>query len=512
MKLALSSQIKTIDSFSINTLGIPAEVLMGRSGHAVAEAVKSHCKKGDKIVILAGKGNNGGDGYAAACELFYEYAVTVLDVFSAGQKTSEGKHYLEKFISMGGNVISMANITKSEIKDTVSAAHVLVDAIFGTGFLGEPPVALAEIADLANESTAKKIATDVPLGINADDGSVGRIYIKADETVSLSYLKPGLISYPAKDYCGKIALNTIDLPQNIIEENIRFSNYLFDGDEAKASLPKREQNSSKGTFGKTLLVSGSRLYPGAGILTLEAALRGGAGYVTQIVESDNMTEYLFRFPEALFDAAHKSCGRYDIPGIVDLSKKNATLIGSGLEESEEVSRLTESLIKTAGPPLVIDASAINSLAKYGNREVLKSAKRQIILTPHPLEFSRISGISKDEIQANRIKTAKHFAREFKMILILKGAATITTNGDVTYINSSGSSALAKAGSGDVLAGLLASILAYHSDPLAASALAVYLHGKAGDNLSRELSMHGVTPSDLPREIAKIMRNIEKEKE
>lgn len=509
MKLAFSSQIREIDAFAINTLGIPAEVLMGRSGRAVADAVRSVSPDGGHVLILAGKGNNGGDGYAAAIELTPYYSVIILDVFSSGQKSAEGKYYLEKFLSLGGRVINMNN---PSLNNVINRSDVIVDAIFGTGFLGNPPDSLRPLSRLVNESPSKKIAVDVPLGVNADDGSVSDISIPADLTIALSYLKPGLLSYPAKDFCGKVILDGIGMPSDVIEKSMRFSNYLFDSEEAIKALPTREENSSKGSFGKTLLITGSKTYPGAGILTLEAALRGGAGYVTQVSDSQEIGEYIKSFPEAIFNRDLISGDSYDIDGITALSSKsNATLIGSGCEATPHLADLTESLIKTEGSPLIIDASAINALAEYKGREVLREAKRKIILTPHPLEFSRLAGKSVEEIQKNRIRVAKRFAKEQGVILVLKGAATITTDGDRLYINSTGSSALAKAGSGDVLAGFLASILAYHPDSLIATALAVYLHGAAADRLSIELSRFGVIPSDLPREIAKIIREIEIQK-
>ncbi len=509
MKLAFSSQIKEIDAFAINTLGIPATELMGRSGNAVASAVRSLCPEGGTVLILAGKGNNGGDGYAAAIELIHDYSVSILDVFSAGQKSEEGKYYLEKFLSLGGRVINTDDPT---LNDVISRSNVIVDAIFGTGFLGNPPDSLRTLSNLVNESPSKKIATDVPLGVNADDGSISPISIPAHVTVALSYLKPGLLSYPAKAICGEVILDDIGMPSAPVEENIHFSNYLFDSEEAIKALPERAENSSKGSFGKALLITGSKTYPGAGILALEAALRGGAGYVTQIADSPEIESYLHRFPEALFARGLISDGIFDTEGIAATSSKsNATLIGSGCEPTSALADLTEALIKEEGAPLIIDASAINALAEYKSRAVLREAKRKIILTPHPLEFSRISGLSVDYIQSHRISSARSFAKEYGVTLILKGGATITTDGDRLYINSTGSSALAKAGSGDVLAGLLASVAAYHSDPTVAAALAVYLHGKAADNLSESLSKFGVTPSDLPREIAKIIRETEIQK-
>ncbi len=502
MRLALSSQIRKIDSYAINTLGIPAEVLMGRSGAAVARAARSLCKVGDSVVILAGKGNNGGDGYAAACELISDYDILVYDVFSGGQKTKEGRHFLEKYISLGGVVKpleSMENFTSD-----IEKSDLIIDAIFGTGFTGDLPEIIKELASVIRSSSARKIAVDVPIGVNADDGSVTHEAINVDITVGLSYLKPGLLSYPAADYCGRVILDTLDLPGDKIEEHIQMSSNLFDLAEAEKALPPRISNSSKGTYGKALLIAGSKEYMGAGLLSIEAALRGGAGYITHVCSESERVVYALKFPEVIYNT--------DIDNIEKISalskRSSSTLIGSGSGVSEHLADLVENLIKIEGSPLVIDADAINSIAKYNRVEALKSAKRKVILTPHPLEFSRLCGRSVSQVQSNRIGLAKSFAWEYGVILVLKGARTIITDGNELYINSSGSSALAKAGSGDVLAGAMASILAYHPDPLKAAALAVYLHGRAADNLSEELSEYGVTPSDLPREIAKTIKKIQ----
>ena len=243
---------------------------------------------------------------------------------------------------------------------------------------------------------------------------------------------------------------------------------------------------------------------GAGLLTIEAALRCGAGYITHVCSESERSAYALKFPEAIYNTDID-----DIEKVSELSKRSSsTLIGSGSGVSEQLADMVENLIKIEGYPLVIDADAINSIAKYNRVEALKSAKRKVILTPHPLEFSRLCGRSVSEVQSNRIRLAKDFAEEQGVILVLKGARTIITDGNELYINSSGSSALAKAGSGDVLAGAMASILAYHTDPLEAAALAVYLHGRAADNLSEELSEYGVTPSDLPKEIAKTIKKIQ----
>lgn len=510
MKLAQSSDIRKIDSFAEQTLEIPKVTLMGRSGHAVAKAVRECLTDSGYVIIFAGKGNNGGDGYALAAELAESFRVRVYDVFSAGQKTDEGQHYLDLYTEHGGEVLPME--LGDALHADIESADVVVDAVFGTGFCGALPESVRKLSAMINSARKpKKVAIDVSIGVNADDGSVSQDALSADVTVALSYMKAGLLSYPARAFTGRLILDNIGLPNDIIEQNFDFSSFYFDDKMAQDSLLERTDNSNKGSFGKALLITGAEEYIGAGLLTIEAALRGGCGYVTHVCKKDQRDIYCHSFPEVIY-RSDLCNGRYSVNDITALSEKSsATLIGCGCGISEDLADLTEQLIMTPAPsPLVVDADAINSLAFYKGREVLRKAKRTLILTPHPRELSRISLIPTEHINENRISVAKNFAKEYGVILVLKGAATIVTNGDSLYINSTGSSALAKAGSGDVLAGLLISVLSYHTDPLIATALSVYLHGAAGDELAKTRSSYGVTPSDLPLAIAKVVSELESE--
>lgn len=510
MKLAQSSDIRKIDSFAEQTLGIPKVTLMGRSAHAVANALKEIIADGGYVIIFAGKGNNGGDGYALAAELIRGFKVRVYDVFSAGQRTDEGKHYLDLYTELGGEVLPME--LGDALFSDIESADAVVDAVFGTGFCGELPESVRKLSAMINSShKPKKIAIDVPIGVNADNGSVSEDALSADVTVALSYMKAGLLSYPAKAFTGRLILDNIGLPNDIIEQNFDFSSFYFDTQMAEDSLSERTDNSNKGSFGKALLITGAEEYVGAATLSIGAALRGGCGYVTHVCKKAQRDIYCQSFPEVIY-RTDLVCDRYSQNEIATISEKSsATLIGCGCGVSEDLADLTERLIMTpAASPLVIDADAINSLAFYKGREVIKKAKRTLILTPHPRELSRISLIPTEQINENRISVAKSFAKEYGVILILKGAATIVTDGDRLYINSTGSSALAKAGSGDVLAGLLVSVLSYHPDPLIATALSVYLHGAAGDELAKTRSTYGVTPSELPLAIAAVMAELEAE--
>ena len=272
-------------------------------------------------------------------------------------------------------------------------------------------------------------------------------------------------------------------------------------------MPERSADTNKGSYGKALLITGSSKYEGAGRLSLEAALRGGAGITTFLSTSALRDRLIPDFPEAIYEPLLDSIEE-NTAKIISLSKKHtATLIGSGSGASEELYNLVFQILASEGKTVVLDADALNSISLYGDPSVLKKSKRPLVLTPHPMELSRLTGISVEEINSNRITLAKSFAKENNCILLLKGAATIITDGKTLYVNSSGNSALAKGGSGDVLAGLLVSLLAFSENPLKTTALAAFVHGKAGDCLSEIYSEFGVTPKDLPKQIAKTLKSL-----
>ncbi len=278
------------------------------------------------------------------------------------------------------------------------------------------------------------------------------------------------------------------------------------------NLPRRPRDSNKGSFGKTLVICGSDKYRGAAHLTLAAALRGGAGYVTYLGSAELARELRAVYPEAIY------VDKYDVntldgggvSQICEISKGcTSSVIGSGSGVSRSLFSLIRALIFIEGGTLIIDADGLNSISRYAEsvEDVFRIARRKIIITPHPLELSRLSGLSVEAIQSDRICVARRLASEWGVVLLLKGADTVITDGERLLINGSGSSALAKAGSGDVLSGLLASVAAYTADPLTAAGIAAYLHGKAADGLAKELTDYGVTPSDLPREICKTLARI-----
>ena len=500
MLLAKSNLIPQIDSYAASVLGIPTIELMQRAARALEREVRAEIKAGSRIVILAGKGNNGGDGYALATLLCKDYQVRVVDVFSSGQRSEAGKYYLERYLAFGGELYKDEEIT--DLNDF--EAELIVDAIFGTGFCGDIPRKLKKYSDFLRSSRCKKLAADVPLGVNSDTGTVDESFsYSADVTVCLSYAKVGLLSYPAKSCVGRLVVDNLNLPNDIIEQEFDFDSFALDKELVKTLLPKRADDSNKGSFGKLLLITGSDEYRGAAHLSLEAALRLGAGLVHFSAEASLSEELRLKYPEVIYKVNGRET-QEDIDEILSLGHRmSSILIGSGTGKSKWLYTLILTLLHSEGCPLILDADAINLLSEHREESlsVLKNSGRRVILTPHPLEFARLLNDKVERVQSDRLTLAKSFAKEYNCILVLKGAATVVTDGVKIYINTTGSSALAKGGSGDVLAGAIASMTAF-CDPLLSSAVCVYLHGAAADSLSEELSEFSVIPSDLPREIGR----------
>ncbi len=504
MKLLKSEQISHIDAYAHEVLGISPNTLMGRAGETVASVVREHLHAGASVLIFAGCGNNGGDGYAAAVALSDDYAVTVYDVFGRGMRTEEGKYYL--YLCRERGVCVLPFEPSEDVQDRITSADCLIDAIFGTGKRGDVPHKLCTLAKWIEASRAYKIAVDIPLGVDADDGTVAPCVYRADTTVVLSYYKVGMLSYPAREYLGETVLDTLGLPSIPEAEESPYESMDFA--LAKELFPHRGLNTHKGSFGKLLTLIGSERYRGAAHLALGAALRSGVGLVTFLGEEALVSSLLSTYPEALY------CTDIDDTSVRTLDRTHtATLIGCGSGCDETVQMRVLHLLREGDTPLILDADAINVLSRHPKegREALKNAARPVILTPHPLELARLLETDARAVQTSRLAVAVRTARDLGITLVLKGAGTIVTDGERVYINTSGSSALAKGGSGDVLAGLIGGLCASGLSPLSAAALGAFVHGAAADRLREEYSTLGVIPSDLPLEMARMLSEIEKTK-
>lgn len=485
---------EAIDRFAEAHLGIPTVQLMERAGLAVAERVCASTKAGGRVLILAGGGNNGGDGYAAAIILQERgYRVAVCDVFSRGQRSEAGRHFLDAYREAVGLPLSLS--------EAAAWPHdCLVDAVLGTGAKLPLADALRPVSAFIKKSAAYKIAVDLPLGADAESGRVDPHAVSVNETLMLGFLKYGLYSYPAREHVGALIVADIGLDIPAVREMIGEAEHLTVPSDIPSLLPARAANTHKGSFGHLVLLAGSERYRGAALMAASAALRMGAGLCTLASCEEVLAATTPILPEVILA---KLGERDDISPLCD--KKSAILIGPGSGATDVTAARVHALLSTEGAPLLIDADGINVLATQEGRALLSRAKRRVILTPHPTEFARLIDTDTASVQADRLSLARRFAAEHPTVtLVLKGAATVIAEGDRFTVNTTGGPALAKGGSGDVLAGAIASLLASGIAPYDAARIGVCLHGAAGDALAARYSPIGVRPTDLPTAMAELL--------
>ena len=501
MKLIRPESIPEIDAAWMKNASLSEEALIRKAGDAVAKIVLELPIKGS-VLILAGGGNNGADGYAVALSL-HEAGVDarVIDVFGRGQRSAGGKAVLAAYCAALGDPLDEASL-----KNDTDAA-ILVEAVMGSGASGQLSEEAAAVAAWLARQKGYKLAVDVPLGVDADLGEIREGAFPFDMTVVLSLPKRGLLSYPAKEYCGRLVYADLGIDANAF--STYFAGEALDADFVKAHLPVRTPNSHKGSFGRLHIFAGSKKYRGASCLASLGAARMGVGLLTLTTEEAVIRTLGRRVPELLFDeAAPVSLWR-----AAEIEKKceesataDAVLVGPGLGVSEPLYAFVSRLATREGAPLLLDADALGAIAAYAPSvdDFFASSVRPVLLTPHPLEFGRLIEKTAKEVQEKRMRFAIEYAKKWGVSLLLKGAGTLITDGDTLYINTTGSSALAKGGSGDVLAGAVGAFLAAGVAPTDALALGAYLHGAAGDSLASELSMYGVLPSELPRRMARLI--------
>jgi len=506
MYLASAEQIPAIDRMACETLWTDVKTLMYNAAHCMYNRLIRLAKPSDSIVILCGKGNNGGDGYALACELAESgFCVKAINVFSVPPRSEAALFYYERCRETLDVLAYHEDPQRAE--SLVNNADHIVEAVFGTGFSGDAKAPADRLFAIANASSAIRHAADIPGGIHADDGSVGQSVFQADYTYTFAIGKRGLYSYPAREFAGEITVEDIGIPDKLITDHFPLTAYLTDEAYIRQTLKKRALNTNKGDYGRLLAFVGSRDMTGAASLCLKGALRTGVGLSVLASEQAVVDAVRLRLEEPIYLPLPTENGVYGqkaLDALIHASQKaSACVMGCGLGQALSDSSLISALIETLDLPLILDADALNALE--GNTDVLKKAKHTPILTPHPKEFSRLCGQSVADVQANRIRLALDFAAEHRVVLVLKGAATVIALPDGRlFLNSTGNPGLSKGGSGDVLAGMIASFAAQGYTAEESAVCAVYLHGKAADEMKNELSESGFLPSDLPLKVASLL--------
>ncbi len=485
LELVSSKEMKEIEQKTFALGARPIDV-MKKAAETVADFVNLRFDKNTKICVVCGKGNNGGDGYAAARLLYNAgYDVCIYNVFDAPQ-TEDAKTNFDVALKLGIPFVNRID------------ADVVIDAVLGIGISGGCSL---DIIDEINESGAYVLSVDVPTGADADTGAVLGKAVSADATVTFGYIKTGLLQYPAKTLAGEIVLAPLDFtPANS-------KCFYPDEEDIAGMIPDAPADAHKGSMGRLCIIAGSKGMTGAATLSAMGALRSGAGLVSVVVPDNLNTIMEIKLTEAMtvpapcedaltFDAAKTA---------IDSVNADAYVIGPGLGRGEDIYKIVEYVIGK-DVPVIIDADGINALC--GNIDILKNSAGNVILTPHPAEAARLLGKSTEDVQSGRINVAKSFAKEYNATMVLKGAGTVTAAAcGNTYINSTGNPGMATGGSGDVLAGIIGAFAARGMSAEYAASAGVYVHGLAGDIAARQIGHMGMLPTDMAKCVAAALQRI-----
>ncbi len=503
MRIVTGSEMKQLDAWAIKEQDMPGLLLMENAGNAIVQKAKKilgSCKE-RQIIILAGKGNNGGDALVAARHLVHMGADIKLLLFSPPEVfQGDALRNWEMVEKLGINWRLLQDDNSFYyLKLSLNYCELIIDGIFGTGFSGNPTEVIARAIQIVNESGCPILSIDVPSGVDADTGKIGEPCIKASYTVTFALTKRGLVLYPGRSYTGELEVADISLPLMGLD-SLETQQYYVTDEMAREFVPARNSEGFKNSFGHVLVLAGSAGMMGAAVFASKAALRTGAGLVTACLPRSLAGYFSTALPEVIMREVDETPGGTIAAAawsrIMDcLDYKDAIIFGPGVGTDNETREILKHLLANVQAPLVIDADGLNILAE----DISLAADSQVplILTPHPGELGRLLGVSAQEVQDNRVEAALQTAQLTGSIVVLKGAATVTATPEgQIFINSTGCPVLATAGTGDCLAGIIGSLLAQGVEPGGAALLGVYIHGLAGDIIAREKGMRGSLASDI----------------
>jgi ADP-dependent NAD(P)H-hydrate dehydratase / NAD(P)H-hydrate epimerase len=509
MKLLTAAESRELDRLTQEKYGVASYALMTNAGEAVARAAieKYRTRISEGALVVAGKGNNGGDGLVTARKLRQE-GVKVRTILLAKASTLKGDaaRAHSDFVSAGGDVIEAETDAAFEqaIRDH---AGVVIDGIFGTGLNAEvkglPRAAIEKI----NSIGVPIVAIDIASGVNSDTGAVMGAAIDAALTVTFGFAKFGHVSYPGAQYCGELRVEQIGFAPQAIDD-IAPKGLFIEAKDARHWMRPRPDNSHKGLYGHVMVIAGSRGKAGAALLSSRGALRAGAGLVTAAVPNCVADVVASGQAELMTEAIADRDGHFDGRAATDalaslIKPMSSIVVGPGIGVSDGTKALIAWLIEEAVAPerpMLIDADGLNILAQLGP-ERPRRAKGPLVLTPHPGEMSRLLGIGTKEVNADRISAARKLADVTGAVALLKGSRSVIAapSGEV-YINSTGNPGMSTPGMGDALSGMTGAFLGQKMDPLRALALGVFLHGYAADRVAMRYGHTGYIVGDLLDEL------------
>ena len=526
MKVVTAAEMRQIDRDTIDGIGIPGIVLMETAGSAIVRAIVQHYPTSQRIGILVGKGNNGGDGLVIARQLAHTgHDVHIFLVSPADSFIGEAAINLQIAKNLGLRIeaiLGEKEAWKGERgegwKRRMANCELVVDAIFGTGLRDSVRDPIATVIDTINSFSIPILSVDLPSGLDADTGNPLGACVKADRTVTIGLPKRGLLVHPGAEFSGKLEVVDIGFPEQVVDAQGIKVNWTTMA-EASEWVPSRPSASHKGTYGRVLVVAGSIGMTGAAALASAAALRAGAGLVTLAIPKslnpilEGLLPEVMTLPLPETDAGSLSVSATS--AILEFAEKTKSVlaIGPGISQHPDTVALVHELVREnreqgLDRQMVVDADGLNALSQAP--EVIPLLDREAVLTPHPGEMSRLTRTSISDLEADRICTAQQFASEHNLTLVFKGAPTVTgfPNGDV-WINSTGNPGMATGGMGDVLTGIIAGLMAQGQASETSAALGVYIHGLAGDIAAETLGMHGLIASDVLKAVPQAISSLAK---
>jgi NAD(P)H-hydrate epimerase len=520
MKIVSAEQMRELDRRTIDEFGTPGEVLMERAGLGLADVIRRLMDYAGlihpSVHFIAGRGNNGGDAFVAA-RLLHEVGIPV-DVWIAGRASEFQGDALKAFSKMAGASIPYQELPTNDDWEAAlqgpALGDILVDGVLGTGTRGPARGPVAGAIQYINRRVedALVVAIDIPSGLHADDGQPLGEAVRADVTVTMGLPKCGLVEPAAQEYVGSLEVVDIGIPEEFVEDvELESTTTLICASDLRPLFPRRARHSHKGNYGRVLLMGGARGYVGAIAMATRAAVRSGAGLVTTLV------------PERLLEVVAGACLEAMIQGVEEtrqgaidaamwpawenkINDFDAFLFGPGMTRGNDTLLLVRDILRDCRRPLVLDADAIAVMANQP--DWIEDAHCPVVLTPHPGELALLFGQTAEAVQKDRMGMAVAAAKYTKATVILKGAGTIVAGPDrPTAINLTGNPGMATGGTGDVLAGLVAGLLAQGLDPFDAACAAVFIHGRAGDLVAWRKSQAGLAATDLIEELPYVFREI-----
>lgn len=510
MKAVTGAQMGEIDKYSIENLGIPGIVLMENAALQIVKHVNSYFEQKPElpsnVLIVAGKGNNAGDAFAVARHLIVKgYEASLVCLFDKAFLSGDALLNFVITERLGAHIRFFNETTNiTELTDAICKTELVVDGIFGTGFRGRIKGYIADVIRSINNNAKYILSIDIASGIESATGKVSGDCIRADKTVTFELPKIGQLVYPGAEYTGQLIVERIGMPHQAVE-SIKADTFLTESHTIKKIIPVRGSGFNKGSCGKVAVVTGSQGMAGSGCLTSRAALKTGSGLVYIAAPKSLLNIYQSVVPEAVCTGLEEEnglVGRESTEAIINILKKcDVAAIGPGLSTSESIYRIINNIAGQIDLPVVLDADALNALSR--DTSVFSKFKNEVVITPHPGEMSRLTGLEISYVQENRLEVARKYSRLWGVTVVLKGAGTIIADRNGTaYINPTGNSGMATAGSGDSLTGIIASLMGQGTGAFDAAVAGVYLHGLAGDIAAEEKGEHGLTATDIVENIPK----------